>query len=260
MTRPESLRTALVAGDLDQLNRGASQIEPATLLGELFRISKDLWSFANSFGKEDLVLTHMLINHRHAFNSFVLDTGRLPAETYDLMELWRQKYSYFPRVYYPEAESVGSYVSENGPNAFYRSVDLRRNCCQIRKIEPLSRALLGKQFWLTGLRAAQSSARAGGSMFATDQAGRIKISPLFYWDDASIDGYISRHKLPYNRLHDQGYPSIGCAPCSRAVAKGEDPRAGRWWWENSHKECGLHSSVVELGSKAFKSEGYHAES
>jgi phosphoadenosine phosphosulfate reductase len=204
-------------------------------------------TFANSFGAEDMVLTDLILGHpspdaRLPIEIFSLDTGRLPAETYTLIGEVEQRYGTKLKVFFPESSAVESYVRANGINAFYDSVELRKACCQMRKIEPLRRALAGKKAWITGLRAAQSVTRAGLPLREFDEGnGLEKLNPLSDWSEAEVWAYIRINEVPYNALHDQFYPSIGCAPCTRAIAVGEDVRAGRWWWEDpTSKECGLH--------------------
>lgn len=199
-------------------------------------------AFANSFGAEDMVLTDLILSNQLPIEIFSLDTGRLPAETYTLMEEVEQRYGTRLKVYFPEAAAVEAYVRKEGINAFYDSVELRKACCQIRKVEPLKRALAGKKAWITGLRAAQAVTRSGLPVREFDAGnGLDKFNPLSDWSEAEVWAYIRLHEVPYNALHDQFYPSIGCAPCTRAVALGEDIRAGRWWWEDpASKECGLH--------------------
>lgn len=207
-------------------------------------------SFANSFGLEDLVIQHMLLQMEEPPESFVLDTGRLPEETYELIERWRLRFDLRVRHYSPDAAALEGFLTGHGPNAFYQSLALRKSCCAIRKVEPLGRALAGKKAWISGLRREQSETRAELEVFSHDAAGRLKISPLAHWSLAQVRAYIEQHDLPYNRLHDRGYPSLGCAPCTRAVAPGEDIRAGRWWWENAlERECGLHSPQRPLSQE-----------
>ncbi|MBR0568042.1 phosphoadenylyl-sulfate reductase [Azoarcus sp. L1K30] len=199
-------------------------------------------TFANSFGAEDMVLTDLILDRKLPIEIFSLDTGRLPAETYTLMGEVEQRYDTRIKVYFPDATAVEQYVRTEGINAFYDSVDLRKACCQIRKVEPLRRALAGKKAWITGLRAAQSTTRTGLPVREFDAGnGLEKINPLSDWTEAEVWAYLRLHGVPYNALHDQFYPSIGCAPCTRGIALGEDVRAGRWWWEDPEsKECGLH--------------------
>ena len=173
---------------------------------------------------------------------FSLDTGRLNPETVEVLDAVRAKYRYNIAVFHPQAAAVNNYVTTNGLNAFYNSVEMRRECCRIRKVEPLGRALAGSRAWVTGQRRAQSSTRADLSVQEDDPAhGMVKFNPLADWSEQDVWDYIRANDVPYNALHDQGFPSIGCAPCTRAVEPGEDVRAGRWWWENpDQKECGLH--------------------
>lgn len=199
-------------------------------------------ALATSFGVEDMLLTDMIHRYSPGLGVFTLDTGRLPAETYELMQNTRQKYGDIYQVYSPQAESLQEYVRENGPNAFYDSVELRKQCCYIRKLEPLQRALEGREAWITGLRREQSVTRVNVAIQEWDDGHAIhKFNPLLEWTEREVWDYIKEFEVPYNTLHDKHYPSIGCAPCTRAIAVGEDIRAGRWWWENPElKECGLH--------------------
>ncbi|MFU2487064.1 phosphoadenylyl-sulfate reductase [Thauera sp. WH-1] len=199
-------------------------------------------TFANSFGAEDMVLTDLILANALPIEIFSLDTGRLPAETYTLIGEVERRYATKLKIYFPDATAVESLVRSHGINAFYDSVELRKACCGVRKMEPLRRALAGKKAWITGLRAAQSVTRAGLPLREFDSAnGLQKLNPLSDWTETEVWAYIRINEVPYNALHDQFYPSIGCAPCTRAIAVGEDVRAGRWWWENPEsKECGLH--------------------
>jgi phosphoadenosine phosphosulfate reductase len=199
-------------------------------------------AFANSFGAEDMVLTDLILSTGLPIAVFSLDTGRLPAETYTLIGEVERRYGTRLEIYFPDAGAVEHFVRSHGINAFYDSVELRKACCGVRKMEPLRRALAGRKAWITGLRAAQSVTRAGLPVREFDAAnGLEKLNPLSDWTEAEVWAYIRINEVPYNALHDQFYPSIGCAPCTRAIAVGEDVRAGRWWWENPEsKECGLH--------------------
>ncbi len=200
-------------------------------------------TFANSFGAEDMVLTDLIAKHAPAIEIFSLDTGRLHGETYKLMGQAREKYDGVTfKVYYPNAAAIEEFVNKNGINAFYNSVDMRKGCCGIRKVEPLKRALAGKKAWITGLRREQAVSRTALAISEFDQGnGLQKFSPLADWSVKDVWDYIKENKVPYNELHDRNFPSIGCEPCTRAIAVGEDIRAGRWWWENPEtKECGLH--------------------
>jgi phosphoadenosine phosphosulfate reductase len=211
-------------------------------------------AFACSFGAEDMVLMDLVAKNAPRIDIFTLDTGRLPEETQALLETVRERYSTPVRVYFPDGKQVEEWVEQNGPNAFYRSVAQRKQCCHIRKVLPLARALAGKKAWVTGLRREQSSARHTLQVQEWDEANELeKFNPLLEWSLDDIWTYIRQNHVPYNALHDRGYPSIGCAPCTRAVAPGQDFRAGRWWWEEtSAKECGLHPP------KAAKREGMGA--
>lgn len=201
-------------------------------------------SLASSFQAEESVLIDMMHRIRgSAFRIFTLDTGRLNQETYDCMDAIRQRYGVRVEVYFPDAAQVQDMVRSHGLNLFYHSVELRKLCCRIRKVEPLNRALQDLDAWMTGLRREQAVTRAEVSKIELDRDhGNIfKINPLADWSHEDVWSYIREHKVPFNQLHDRGYPSIGCAPCTRAVRPGGNMRSGRWWWENPEtKECGLH--------------------
>ncbi|BCM24909.1 phosphoadenylyl-sulfate reductase [Methyloradius palustris] len=199
-------------------------------------------TFANSMGAEDMVLTDIILREQLPIEIFSLDTGRLPVETYDLIAEVEQTYSTKLKIFFPQAATVEDYVQTKGINAFYESIELRKACCHMRKVEPLGRALKGKKAWISGMRAQQSATRSDLPIREFDQGnGLEKYNPLTDWTEKEVWAYIRMHEVPYNKLHDAFYPSIGCAPCTRAVAMGEDVRAGRWWWEDAaSKECGLH--------------------
>jgi len=199
-------------------------------------------AFSSSLGAEDMVLTDLIFTNGLAIDVFTLDTGRLPAETYALIDTIAVRYGTRLRVLFPRAEAVESYVNDHGINGFYGSVDLRKACCHMRKVEPLRRGLAGKLAWITGLRREQSVTRSDLAVESFDvDYGLTKFNPLADWRHEEVWAYIRARQVPYHALHDRGYPSIGCAPCTRAIAAGEDIRAGRWWWENPEsKECGLH--------------------
>ena len=199
-------------------------------------------AFSSSLGAEDMVLTDLIFTDALPIDAFTLDTGRLPVETYTLLDAIAVRYGARLRVLFPRTESVEAYVTENGINGFYGSVELRKSCCHIRKVEPLRRGLAGKRAWITGLRREQSVTRNDLAVESFDaEYGLTKFNPLADWSHEEVWAYIRARQVPYHALHDRGYPSIGCAPCTRAVAAGEDIRAGRWWWENPEsKECGLH--------------------
>lgn len=203
-------------------------------------------TFANSLGAEDMVLTDIVDRYQLDIDMFSLDTGRLPQETYDLMQVVRERYKTPLRIYFPNVKQVEAYVAEHGVNGFYDSIELRKACCHIRKVEPLRRALQGKRAWITGMRSEQASTRSNLKVSAYDMDNRMqKVNPLLEWSNAEVWEYLKHYDVPYNKLHDKFYPSIGCAPCTRAITPGEDIRSGRWWWEApENKECGLHSGKV----------------
>jgi phosphoadenosine phosphosulfate reductase len=198
---------------------------------------------ACSFGVEDMVLVDMISRTNGQFTIFTIDTGRLPEETYETADRARSKYGLEFQTWFPKTEAVEQLVRNKGFYSFKESQDNRHECCGIRKVEPLGRALANLSAWVTGLRREQSVTRTEVSKVEEDKnhPGLMKINPLADWTEAQIWAYVEEHKVPVNPLHKENYPSIGCAPCTRAVAPGEDIRSGRWWWENpEHKECGLH--------------------
>lgn len=232
--------TAAVRGALALL-RQAAALAPA--------------AFSTSFGAEDMVVLDLIRRHELGIDTFTLDTGRLPEETYTLMQQVEARYGRCVQVLFPDAGAVQDLVSRNGINGFRDSVDKRKACCAVRKLEPLGRGLAGKRAWVTGLRAQQSAARAQLAARQTDgERGLEKFNPLHDWSQSQVWDYLRALAVPYNALHDRFYPSIGCAPCTRAIAAGEDLRAGRWWWENEQaKECGLHPAdrtVIALRESA----------
>jgi phosphoadenosine phosphosulfate reductase len=218
----------LTAATLATLERVAAEFSPAV--------------FASSLAVEDMVLTDLILKAGLPIGIFSLDTGRLHADTLAVLDAVKAKYGYEIAVFRPDAAAVEAYVSQKGLNAFYDGVEQRRECCHIRKVEPLGRALAGKRAWITGQRRAQSATRATLAVQEEDAAhGMAKFNPLADWSEQDVWDYIRANGVPYNALHDRGYPSIGCEPCTRAIQPGEDVRAGRWWWENPEsKECGLH--------------------
>ena len=220
--------SALVAATRATLQRIADDFSPAV--------------FASSLAAEDMVLTDLILRGKLPIGIFSLETGRLHAETLGMLDRIREAYGYDVVLYRPEPSAVETYVTKNGLDAFYDSVDMRKECCRIRKVEPLNRALAGNKAWVTGQRRAQSTTRAALDIQEQDEAHRMtKFNPLADWSEEDIWHYIRTSNVPYNPLHDKGYPSIGCEPCTRAIQPGEDVRAGRWWWENPEsKECGLH--------------------
>ena len=210
-------------------------------------LAQAAWEFApaalaSSLSLEDMVLTDLIAREELPIGIFVLDTGRLHGDTLELVQRVRAHYGLPVQVYQPRAEAVADYVARFGRDGFYRSPELRKQCCEVRKVEPLRRALAGKGAWVTGLRRGQSAGRGAVAVREHDAVhGLPKFNPLADWSEDEVWAYIRAHDVPYNRLYDQGYRSIGCAPCTRPVVAGEDLRAGRWWWEEaSKKECGLH--------------------
>jgi phosphoadenosine phosphosulfate reductase len=201
--------------------------------------------YANSLGAEAMVLTDIIWTHVPQIDIFSIDTGRLHEETYELLEKLERRYKKRLRIVYPTTESIESLIGKQGVNGFFHSIDARRNCCATRKIEPFKRAIAGYSAWVTGVRREQSAARALGQPIEWDASyGLQKVSPLLDWSEEQIWQYIRARQIPYNALHDKQYPSIGCAPCTRAILPGEDQRAGRWWWEQPEsRECGLHPRV-----------------
>ncbi len=227
---------------VQQLNEQYSHLTAQEILEYFLNAYKGKIALSSSFGAEDQVLTHMILNIDKTAKIFTLDTGRLPYETYSVMDNTNLKYGIKVDVYFPEAKEVEELYKTQGINGFYESIENRKRCCFVRKIQPLQRALKGLEVWITGLRASQSVTREQMQLVEYDEANRvIKLNPLLAWSEQDVWDFIKENKVPYNKLHDQGYPSIGCAPCTRAVKEGEDIRSGRWWWENpEHKECGLH--------------------
>ena len=202
--------------------------------------------FSSSLGQEDQVITDLVFRNKIPVKVFTIDTGRLFPETYDLLDRTIARYKKSIQVYFPEAPDVEAFVSQKGINGFYESIENRKACCHARKVKPLERALVGARVWMTGLRAEQSGNRQQMPMIEwVEEKQLYKFNPLIHWTYEEVMDYIREFNVPYNRLHDKGFISIGCAPCTRAIEPGEDPRAGRWWWETSQKECGLHATVKE---------------
>lgn len=202
-------------------------------------------TYASSLGAEAMVLTELILVHAPEIDIFTIDTGRLPEETHALLARIEARYGRRIRLVHPDATALETLVTTQGINGFYESLQARLACCQARKVEPFRRAVAGFSAWITGVRREQSAARAQGSPVEWDAAhGLWKVSPLLEWSEAQVWHYIRARQLPYSPLHDRGYPSIGCAPCTRAVQAGEDQRAGRWWWERpEYRECGLHPRI-----------------
>ncbi|MFE3868063.1 phosphoadenylyl-sulfate reductase [Flavobacterium sp. LS2P90] len=202
---------------------------------------KDKVVFSTSFGQEDQVITALIAKYDLPITIFTLDTGRLFEETYDVFHKTLKKYKIDIKTYFPQTSAVEELLNNKGPNSFYESVENRKECCFIRKIAPLTKALKGNSVWITGLRSEQSENRKDLHLFEYDgKFDIIKFNPLLKWTLKEVEDYIEKNNVPQNLLHKQGFVSIGCAPCTRAITPGEDIRAGRWWWESSHKECGLH--------------------
>jgi phosphoadenosine phosphosulfate reductase len=224
---------------LIQQTKGLSIAETLAYLATTY---KDAVVFSTSFSYEDQVITHQILDNKLPIKIFTLDTGRLFAETYSVWSSTNSRYQTSIQAYYPSAIDLENFVVANGPNAFYESVENRKTCCHIRKVAPLKRALNGNKVWITGLRAEHSPNRQAVAIFEWDGANKIiKYNPILHWSTSEVSTYIQAHNIPYNPLHDKGFVSIGCAPCTRAIKPGEDFRAGRWWWEDaSKKECGLH--------------------
>ena len=218
---------------------GLNPVEALTLLSDIFH-GKII--FSTSFGWEDQVITHMIFTNNLPIKIFTLETGRLFPETYYVWNRTMEMYGKPIHAYYPKSELLEPMVNAKGPNSFYESVENRKECCGIRKIEPLNRALEGNKCWITGIRAEQSANRQFMENVEWDEQHQlVKFHPIYSWTLDEVKDYIKKYNVPYNTLHDKGFPSIGCAPCTRAVQPGEDFRAGRWWWEDqSKKECGLH--------------------
>ncbi|MCC9071920.1 phosphoadenylyl-sulfate reductase [Flavobacterium sp. F-65] len=207
---------------------------------------KDKVVFSTSFGQEDQVITDFIAKNNIDITIFTLDTGRLFQETYDVFHRTLKKYKKHIEVYFPEATAVENLLKTKGPNSFYESVENRKECCFIRKVVPLKKALAGNAVWITGLRAEQSENRNDLQLFEYDGNFEIiKFNPLLKWSLQEVEDYLQEHSVPQNALHKKGFVSIGCAPCTRAILPEEDIRAGRWYWESSHKECGLHSAKKE---------------
>jgi phosphoadenosine phosphosulfate reductase len=198
--------------------------------------------FSTSFSIEDQLISDVILSNQIPVSIFTLDTGRLFPETYSTWSRTNEKYNTNIIAYYPDRVLLEEYLTNKGPNAFYESIENRKGCCYIRKVEPLKRGILGKSVWITGLRGEHSGDRKDLTVIEWDDTNQIiKYNPLLHWDTVQVRNYIDEHEVPYNILHDKGFVSIGCAPCTRAIKPGEDFRAGRWWWEDAaKKECGLH--------------------
>jgi len=230
---------------VEQITR-ISNLPAAEAIAEVCTLFPGKVVFSSSLGQEDQVLTDIIFRNSLSVKVFTIDTGRLFPEVYDLIDRTEARYKNRIDVFFPSAPAVEQFVSTKGINSFYESVDNRKACCHVRKVEPLGRALAGASVWITGLRAGQSDNRKNMPVLEWDEAKQLyKFNPLINWSLDEVLGYINRFNVPYNPLHDKGFISIGCAPCTRAIEPGEDARAGRWWWETSHKECGLHAATVK---------------
>ena len=227
-----------------------TEIETSSLPGAV-KLVADLFPgqavFSSSLGQEDQVITDTIFKNKLPVKIFTIDTGRLFTETYELLDRTIARYNQPVHVYFPEAADVEEFVLNKGINSFYESVENRKSCCHIRKVKPLNRALKDAKVWITGLRAGQSGNREQMPMIEWMEDRQLyKFNPLINWSYDEVMEYINEFNVPYNRLHDKGFFSIGCAPCTRAIQPGEDARAGRWWWESSQKECGLHESKIKV--------------
>jgi phosphoadenosine phosphosulfate reductase len=221
------------------------ELEALSLIDSLRLVSEKFPGqvvFSTSFGQEDQVITDAIFKNKLNIEVFTLDTGRLFPETYELMDKSKARYKTTFKTYFPDTQQVEEYVEHKGFNAFYESVENRKECCGIRKIVGLKRAIKDKKVWITGLRAEQSDNRSGMAIWEYDAANDInKFNPLVHWSFEKMEEYLKENNVPQNSLHKKGFVSIGCQPCTRAIEPGEHPRAGRWWWEESQKECGLHA-------------------
>lgn len=227
---------------IDELNEQWAGKDPEAVLSYFLDRYKGKIVLASSMGAEDQVLTKMVADIDRGTRIITLDTGRLYQETYDLIQHTNEEYNLNIEIYFPDYQQVQDMVASKGINLFYKSIENRMHCCDIRKNEPLKRALQGSEVWICGLRKDQTVTRFFNKLVEWDQKHHlIRLNPLIEWTEKQVWQYIKDHDIPYNVLHDRGFPSIGCKPCTRAVQPGEDPRAGRWWWESEeHKECGLH--------------------
>lgn len=242
--KPSADKVATLNAELDGLTAERRVARAVEAFGEKFAL-------ASSMGAEDQVLTDMVCRTAPTMRIFTLDTGRLPPETYELIERTNERYGIRTQVMFPDSREVEDMVNQEGPNLFYRGTELRKRCCLVRKVLPLRRALQGLDAWMTGLRREQSGTRSELSVAEWDESNElVKVNPLADWTDKQVWRYIRERDVPYSALHDRGYPSIGCGPCTRAVEQGADIRSGRWWWERpEQKECGLHVVDGKLGRK-----------
>ncbi|MBG0780908.1 MAG: phosphoadenylyl-sulfate reductase [Bacteroidales bacterium] len=230
--------------DINQLNQTLAKANAEKILTKVAALFPGKIKFASSLGYEDQIITHFIAKKNLPIPIFTLDTGRLFPETYDLIDRTVARYKTNIEVYFPDYKQVEEMVNQKGINLFYHSVENRKLCCGVRKTEPLKRALSGLDAWITGLRREQAVTRTHMQAIEWDAMhGLIKVNPLINWTVGEVEQFIKKEGIPYNKLHDKGFPSIGCQPCTRAIEPGEDIRAGRWWWEQpEQKECGLHKS------------------
>lgn len=227
-----------------ELTKLLANYSPKNVMAYFINEYKEKLAFASSLGAEDQVITHLLNDITKDVNIFTLDTGRLFPETYKLIEKTNRRYKIKMKVFFPDYKKVQKMVAEKGVYSFYNSIEDRKECCAIRKLEPLSRAFKGLDVWICGLRRDQSVTRTDNQLVEWDESNQlIKVNPIIDWTEEDVWKFIRENNIPYNDLHDKGFRSIGCQPCTRAVAEGEDLRSGRWWWEQpDKKECGLHNS------------------
>lgn len=229
---------------IEKWNNKYRNADFSNLLNELCKIYPNKITFSTSFNIEDQVITHFIVTHHYNVEIFTLDTGRMFQETYNVWSETEKKYGIKIKTYFPDASDVENLITKQGINGFYESIENRKECCYVRKIKPLTRALQNKKVWITGLRSEHSEYRKNMHLFDWDDKFQIiKFNPLIDWTTKEVVEYIKKHSIPYNSLFDKGYVSIGCAPCTRPIKEGEPYRAGRWWWENDtegKKECGLH--------------------
>lgn len=218
----------------------------ALALATLVQVFPNQVVFSTSFSWEDQAITHLILSNQIPITIFTLDTGRLFSETHEVWARTNSLYNVHIKAYCPNTSHLEEYINANGNNGFYESVNLRKQCCFVRKVEPLQRALNGNKIWITGLRSEHSTSRSQLTKIEWDETNQIiKYHPLLGWKTDDLKNFIKMNQIPYNPLHEKGFVSIGCAPCTRAVKEGEDFRAGRWWWENAtHKECGLHQKKL----------------
>jgi phosphoadenosine phosphosulfate reductase len=241
---------AQLSDHLTELTYHSGRLLIHEFIEELTRRFPGQVTFSTSFSFEDQVIAHEILSHQLPVSIFTLDTGRLFPETYSVWSRTNEKYGAHVNAYYPDYKLLEDFVTDKGPNAFYESVENRKQCCFIRKVEPLKRALAGNAVWITGLRAEHSPDRNNLSVIEWDEGNQvIKYNPILHWTTEQVRQFINENDVPYNPLHDRGFVSIGCQPCTRAIRPGEDFRAGRWWWEDAtKKECGLHEHSEEKHS------------